>query len=112
MENAQVERFTHQFIIYEGNGMPDRFNGRLLGVDVLHNNLVMSEITPNGATFKTKDVERFITSDDPWFRPVMITDAPDGSLYIADWYDKQVNHYRNHEGQIDKKLGRIYRIRK
>ena len=30
MENAQVERFTHQFIIYEGNGMPDRFNGRLL----------------------------------------------------------------------------------
>ena len=111
MENAQVERFTHQFIIYEGNGMPDRFNGRLLGVDVLHNNLVMSEITPNGATFKTKDVERFITSDDPWFRPVMVTDAPDGSLYIADWYDKQVNHYRNHEGQIDKKLGRIYRIR-
>ena len=111
MANAQVERFTHQFIIYEDHVLPERFHGKLLGVDVLHNNVVMSEIIPSGSTFKTKDIERFIKSDDPWFRPVMITDAPDGSVYIADWYDKQVNHYRNHEGQMDKKLGRIYRVR-
>ena len=94
MANAQVERFTHQFIIYEDHVLPERFHGKLLGVDVLHNNVVMSEIIPSGSTFKTKDIERFIKSDDPWFRPVMITDAPDGSVYIADWYDKQVNHYR------------------
>ena len=29
----------------------------------------------------------------------------------ADWYDRQVNHYRNHEGQIDSGNGRIYRLR-
>src|SRR5262249_19040774 len=27
------------------------------------------------------------------------------------WYDRQVNHYRNHEGQIDPASGRIYRLR-
>ena len=37
--------------------------------------------------------------------------GPDGALYIADWYDRQVNHYRNHEGQIDPASGRIYRLR-
>ncbi len=36
--------------------------------------------------------------------------GPDGALYIADWYDRQINHYRNHEGQIDPGNGRIYRL--
>ena len=37
--------------------------------------------------------------------------GPDGALYIADWYDRQIDHYRNHEGQIDPSNGRIYRLR-
>ena len=41
----------------------------------------------------------------------MITDGPDGCLYIADWYDKQVNHYRNQEGQVDHERGRVWRLR-
>ena len=52
-----------------------------------------------------------MSSSDPWFRPVDIKLGPDGALYIADWYDRQVNHYRNHEGQIDPGNGRIYRLR-
>ncbi|HIG82873.1 MAG TPA: hypothetical protein EYG40_08505 [Verrucomicrobia bacterium] len=111
MKNEQVERFTHQFIIYEGNGLPERYHGKLFGVDVLHNNLVLSQVSNDGSTFKTKDVTRVMSSKDPWFRPVMVTDSPDGSIYVADWYDRQVNHYRNHEGQIDHELGRVYRIR-
>ncbi|MFL2478017.1 MAG: PVC-type heme-binding CxxCH protein [Verrucomicrobiales bacterium] len=111
MKNAQVERFTHQFIIYEGNGLPKRYAGKLFGVDVLHNNLVLSDVFNDGSTFQTKDIRRVMSSKDPWFRPVMVTDSPDGSIYVADWYDRQVNHYRNHEGQIDHELGRVYRLR-
>ena len=109
MKNAQVTRFTHQFIIYEGIGLPKKYNGKLFGVDVLHNNLVLSEVLNDGSTFQTKDITRVMSSKDPWFRPVMVTDSPDGSIYVADWYDRQVNHYRNHEGQIDHELGRVYR---
>ena len=111
MKNVAVERFTHQFIIYEENELPERYQGKLWGVDVMHNNVVMSEIFPNGSTFQTRDIERVVQSTDPWFRPVMITPAPDGSLYIADWHDRQVNHYRNHEGDIDHEKGRVYRVR-
>jgi putative heme-binding domain-containing protein len=64
-----------------------------------------------GSTFSTRDVDRPIASDDPWFRPVDIKLGPDGAVYVADWYDSQVNHYRNHEGHIDKNNGRIYRIK-
>ncbi|MFP6872043.1 MAG: PVC-type heme-binding CxxCH protein [Verrucomicrobiales bacterium] len=111
MKNVAVERFTHQFIIYEGMALPERYRGKLWGVDVLHNNVVMSDIFPNGSTFQTRDIERVVQTKDPWFRPVMITPAPDGSIYIADWHDRQVNHYRNHEGDIDHDKGRIYRVR-
>ena len=111
MRHAKVARFVHQFIIYEGAGLPERFSGRLLGVDVLHNNLVLSEISPLGSTFETKDIERPVATADKNFRPVHVVEAPDGSVFVADWYDEQVNHYRNHEGQIDHEKGRVYRVR-
>ena len=71
----------------------------------------MSEVRPDGSSFQTRDVGLAVSSSDPWFRPVNIKLGPDGALYIADWYDRQVNHYRNHEGQIDPASGRIYRLK-
>jgi len=111
IKHAKVARFVHQFIIYEGDGLPARFKGKLLGVDVLHNNLVLSELSRLGSTFETVDLERPVASPDRNFRPVHVAEAPDGSVFVADWYDQQVNHYRNHEGQIDHEMGRIYRVR-
>ncbi len=46
-----------------------------------------------------------------WFTPVDIQLGPDGALYLADWYSVQPNHYRNHEGQTNPDLGRVYRLR-
>jgi putative heme-binding domain-containing protein len=52
-----------------------------------------------------------VTSSDQWFRPVDIKAGPDGAIYIADWYDGQLAHFRNTEGHIDKSNGRIYRLK-
>ena len=71
----------------------------------------MSAVEPDGSSFRTRDIGHAVTTSDPWFRPVDIKLGPDGALYIADWYDRQINHYRNHEGQIDPSSGRIYRLR-
>jgi putative membrane-bound dehydrogenase-like protein len=111
MAHDKVARFTHQFLIYENDALPAAYRGKLLGVDIMHRNIVCSELIPNGSTFSTRDVSRPIESEDDWFRPVHIAEGPDGNIYIADWYDEQVNHYRNHEGQIDHQMGRIYRVR-
>jgi putative membrane-bound dehydrogenase-like protein len=111
MKHNRVPRFTHTFVIYEADALPQAYRGLLFGVAPLLNHVVMSRVSRDGSSFQTQDVGLAISSRDPWFRPVDIKLGPDGSLYIADWYDRQVNHYRNHEGQMDSSSGRIYRLR-
>ncbi len=111
MKHNRVPRFTHTFVFYEADAFPERYRGLLFGVAPLLNHVVMSEVRSDGSSFQTRDVGLAVSSTDPWFRPVDIKLGPDGALYIADWYDKQVNHYRNHQGQIDPGNGRIYRLR-
>ena len=111
MKHHDVQRFTHTFLIYEGSALPDRYHGRLFGVAPLLNHVVSSQIKPDGSSFQTTDIGFPMQTPDPWFRPVDIKHGPDGSIYVADWYDEQVNHYRNHEGRIDVARGRIYRLR-
>lgn len=111
MRHPNVPRFTHTFAIYEGANLPARYQGKLFGAAPLLNHVVCSDVLPDGSSFQTRDVEQTVKTSDPWFRPVDIKIGPDGALYIADWYDGQINHYRNHEGQLDAGNGRIYRLK-
>ena len=111
MPHHSVARFTHTFEIYEGDVLPERYRGKIFGVDPINRNVPISEMTPDGATFRTRDIDKAIATKDNTLRPVDIKSGPDGCLYVADWCDTQVNHYRNHEGKIDKTNGRVYRIR-
>jgi putative heme-binding domain-containing protein len=98
-------------VIYDGGAFPPKYNGKLFGVATLLNQVVLSEVIPEGSTVRTRDLGKPITTTDPYFRPVDIKLGPDGALYIADWFERQVSHIRNHEGQIDKTNGRVYRLR-
>jgi len=111
MPHPDVERFTHNFVIYAGGALPERYHRKLFGVEPLQGRLVLSDVTPDKSSFRTVDLEHPVTSSDKWFRPVDIKVGPDGAIYICDWYDKQVAHYRNQEGQIDPANGRIYRLK-
>jgi putative heme-binding domain-containing protein len=111
MGHHKAARFTHTFLIYEGGALPAPYDGGLFGCEPLQNQIVLAEIERDGSTFKTKDLSRPVATEDTWFRPVDIKTGPDGAVYVADWYDGQVNHYRNHEGRIDPEIGRIYRLK-
>jgi len=70
------------------------------------------KITFTGSTPKANEQPDFITSDDPWFRPVDLQLGPDNALYIADFYNKIIGHYEvplDHPGR-DKERGRIWRV--
>ena len=59
-----------------------------------------------GAGFAGKQKTLITSKDDNYFRPDDICTAPDGSLYIADWYDGGVGgHAYNNPDQ-----GRIFRL--
>ena len=67
---------------------------------------------PDG-TVTAQHLPDLLTSADDWFRPVNMEFGPDGSLYIADWYNKIISHNElptTHPDR-DKSHGRIWRIR-
>jgi putative heme-binding domain-containing protein len=111
MPNNKAERFTHTFVIYEGDALPESYRGKLFGLEPLQGRVVLSAIEPEGSTFRTRDLGYVVETSDRWFKPVDIKTGPDGALYIADWYDAQVNHWRNYQGNMDASNGRVYRLK-
>jgi putative heme-binding domain-containing protein len=110
MKHNRTPRFTHTFIKYEADALPERYRGKLFAVAPLLTHVMLANIEPEGSTFRTQDVEPALSSSDPYFRPVDVKLGPEGAVYIADWCDAQIAHTRNQEGQIDKQNGRIYRL--
>jgi len=110
MEHAKVERFSHTFLIYEGGALPERYNGKIFAPVPLHRYVALSEMLPRGSTFATKDLEKVVTTEDKWFRPVDIKAGPDGAIYIADWYDTRLSHVDVRD-TWDRAHGRIWRLR-
>ena len=91
--------------------MPGRMQGRFLSADPLHHHLVLSERRQRGSTFETTDLGKPLESSDEAFRPVYLCNAPDGSVYVADFYDFYIAHGQHYQSQIDPTTGRIYRLR-
>jgi putative heme-binding domain-containing protein len=96
---------------YEADQFPAAFRGKLFLGDVVLNRVNAYGLEWNGVSPKAI-MESFITSQDPWFRPVDIKLGPDGCLYIADFYNRVIGHYEldlNHPAR-DREKGRIWRV--
>ncbi len=108
---SPVRRFSIFGAFAEGTAIPESHQGNLFTVDPLHSEMIESERHPRGSTFETKDVGRPLWNEDPAFRPVFAVNAPDGSLFVADFYDFYIAHGQHYQSQIDSSTGRIYRLR-
>ena len=92
-------------MVYEGDLLPEMYRGAVLEAEAGPRVIYAFPITREGAAFRT-ETEVMLASDDPWFRPVDVTAAPDGSLFVADWYDAGVGGH----AFSDQTTGRIYRV--
>ncbi len=110
MEHDPIQRFTHTMLAAKGTSLEAEMAESLLCVDPLHGTLVNTKLIPRGSTYRTEDLTIALKTSDKWFRPVAITDGPDGAAYICDWYDFQVAHIYAHVGKLDKDHGRVYRL--
>jgi putative membrane-bound dehydrogenase-like protein len=91
--------------VYEGTLLPKKYRGQLLHTDAGPRHLRCYHLTAAGASYAV-DREDMVTSTDTWFRPSDVCVAPDGSIYVADWYDPGVGGH----GMGDITRGRIYRV--
>jgi putative membrane-bound dehydrogenase-like protein len=106
--------------IYRGDAWPDEFRGQAFVGEVASNIVHRKVLEPAGVGFRARRVDvkkEFLASTDIWFRPVQFANAPDGTLYIADFYREVVEHPASLPPGIKKYLnlnsrgrGRIYRI--
>ena len=111
MRGGKISRFSHNTIVCEGTALPPRMKNKFLAADPLHQYLVLSDRIERGSTFETKDLGFPLKSKDFRFRPVYLTNAPDGSIYVADFYEHYIAHGQHYQSQIDPNTGRIYRLR-
>src|ERR1051325_1936238 len=109
--------------IYTGNAYgPEFLNNAFIG-DAGSNLVHRKLVRPDGVSFlaeRPADEQKseFLTSNDNWFRPVQMANAPDGCLYVIDMYREVIEHPWSLPESIKQYLdlnsgndrGRIYRI--
>jgi putative membrane-bound dehydrogenase-like protein len=94
-------------IVYEGELLPKKYQNQMIHTDAGPNVVRSYPVEKQGAGYSAKILEILNGSKrDTWFRPSDLTVAPDGSLFIADWYDPGVGGHA--VGDLNK--GRIYRV--
>ena len=103
-------RFTHAWLRYGGGTLPEKYHDKLIGINPLHNFVQLSRFEPQGSSFSVVDEDRILQTGDHWFRPVDIKSGPDGSIYLADWYDGRLSHIDPRD-TWHRSSGRIYRLR-
>jgi putative membrane-bound dehydrogenase-like protein len=92
--------------IYEGTLLPGVFRGQMIHSEPGHNVVRSYPVENNGAGYSATVVNILEAQKDQWFRPADVAVAPDGSLFVADWYDPGVGGHA--VGDLDR--GRIYRV--
>lgn len=90
---------------YEGNLLPEVFQAVPIHAEPYYN-VVRAYLPAKKGAGYTLEIEDLVKSQDKWFRPIDVATAPDGSFFIADWYDPILGG----GAAADAKQGRIYRV--
>lgn len=99
-------------IRYSADQFPPDYQGRLFIGNPVTGRINSDELIAHGSTYRGVERPDLLSCKDPWFRPVAMTVAPDGTLYVADFYNKIIGHYEvplEHPAR-DRHRGRIWRI--
>src|SRR5262249_14748313 len=99
---------------FDSDAYPAEYREKLYMGNIHGGCINSDELTRDGSTYLAKPRPDLLTANDQWFMPVSQKVGPDGCLYVLDWYDRYHCYQdanRDPEG-IDRKNGRLYRIRK
>ena len=99
-------------LYYDADHFPQQYRGTLFIGNPVTGRINHDKLDWRGSSPRAIEQPDFMTSDDPWFRPVDIKLGPDGAMYVADFYNRIIGHYEvrlDHPGR-DRTSGRIWRI--
>ncbi|MGI9456320.1 MAG: PVC-type heme-binding CxxCH protein [Aeoliella sp.] len=107
--------------IYRGAAYPEKYRGNLFVADVQSNLIHRRLMQPNGVSFESLRADEeteMVRSQDNWFRPANLINAPDGTLHIVDMYREVIETPDSLPDEIIANIdllsgnnrGRIYRL--
>ena len=97
-------------MIYLGNNWPRQYRNSIFMTNLLGNRLNNDILSRVGSGYVASHGRDFLFANDLWFRCISQKIAPDGSVYLIDWYDKQACHRRDRE-LWDRTNGRVFQVR-
>jgi putative membrane-bound dehydrogenase-like protein len=96
-------------LIYQGSAWPADYRGKLFMNNIHGQRLNMDILKPRGSGFVGSHGPDFLLTGDLASQMLYFQVAPDGNVYVIDWYDMNACHHTNVEGH-DRTNGRIYKI--
>jgi putative membrane-bound dehydrogenase-like protein len=96
-------------LVNEGTALGAQFANQLIHCDAGPRVVRSYPVENDGAGYKASIVD-LLTSTDSWYRPADLGVAPDGSLYVADWYDAGVGGHGMADHEKGRIMGRIYHV--
>ncbi len=112
MQHSHNSTAIGGIMYYADDQWPAEFRDNIFVGNVMTSRVNRDAIRFNGSSPIAKEMPDFLSTDDPWFRPVDLQLGPDGALYVADFYNRIIGHYEvplTHPGR-DRERGRIWRI--
>ncbi len=111
-------------LVYRGDRLPEELRGNMFVAEPAANLVSRIVIEDTGTTLKARkayEKGEFLTSTDERFRPVYLSNAPDGTLYIVDMYRGVIqqraditeylrDHILTNKLEQPTGMGRIYRV--
>ncbi len=95
-------------MVYEGTLLPAKYRGQIFHADAGRRTIAMYPLAADGAGYTGRSEDVMNGGEDTWSRPSDVAAAPDGAVFIADWYDPGVGGHQM--GDPDGARGRIYRL--
>jgi putative membrane-bound dehydrogenase-like protein len=94
--------------VYEGNLLPKVFHNQIIHCDAGPSVVRSYPVVPDGAGYKVMQIVNILdgAKKNNWFRPADVCVAPDGSIFVTDWYDPGVGGH----AQRDTDRGRVFRV--
>lgn len=96
-------------LCYQGGLWPEQYRGKLIMGNIHGRRLNMDILKPKGSGYVASHGPDFLKANDAWARFINMRTAPDGNVYLLDWYDQQACHHPD-EKIWDRSNGRIYKV--
>ncbi len=97
-------------LVNEGTLLGKDFTNQLIHCDAGPRTVRAYPVEDDGAGYSARMVDILTSPNDSWYRPSDVAIAPDGALFVADWYDPGVGGHAMGDHDQEKIRGRVYRV--